>query len=305
VILPETAQGRALTWSLSRHDTFTRCRRRYWLNYYLAFSNQEVARLKELSSLDLWVGSLVHDAIEVYLKTYHHTGDRKHMDPERIIRQVTHGQMPQDWSFSLIGNKRFRLFEHEYGIDVSADDKKMRVGMVVRALRNFFAGPILAEAIAVGRKNWLTIDEVKPYEIEGVTVNAALDFAYRRADGRVHIVDWKTGRSESRTSQIQIAGYALIALQQGWAKVPEDIDATLSYLALGTDKTKTMTEAIIDKARSTIKASAQAMRDAVADPALNIGRRDDFPLTTSQWDCKRCAFKGICYPDTAPALVAA
>lgn len=301
MILPEFAKGRGLTWSLSRHDTFTRCRRRYWLSYYLAFQNEEVMRLKELSSLDLWVGSLVHDTIEVYLKTYR--GDPP--DIEKIIRQVTHGQMPQDFAFSLIGNKRFRLFEHEYGIAISQEEKKMRLGMVVRALRNFFASPILAEAISLGRQNWLTIDDVKQYVIDGVTVNAAIDFAYRRANGRIHIVDWKTGRSEGRLNKVQVAGYALIAMKEGWATSADQIDTTLAYLALGTEKTKAMTDETIEKARSTIVAADRSMRDVIADQTQNIGRRDDFPMTTSQWDCKRCAFKGICFPEAAPALVAA
>ena len=46
------------------------------------------------------------------------------------------------------------------------------------------------------------------------------------------IVDWKTGRGEGRFNDVQLAGYALYAAQQGWVKAAEEIQTELAYLAL-------------------------------------------------------------------------
>lgn len=300
---PEKAKGGQLSWSISRHETFTTCRRKYYHNYYASFEVGEIDRLKKLSNLDLWVGNLVHDTIEVFLKT--HTKEITAEGQVELIRRVTHGQMPQDWGFSVAKAKKFRLFEHEYGVEVSAEDKAVRVGLVQRCLRSFFASEILREAVAVGRNNWLSIDELKDYMVDGVKVYAAMDFAYRLPGGRVRIVDWKTGRSVGRMNKVQLAGYALLALQQGWAAKPEDVDTTLAYLAVPDYKTRTMTAEIIADARDLIRESAATMASFAAAPGDNTAAMADFPMTENKWACRRCPFQRVCYPEGMVVSVAA
>ena len=58
------------SWSVSRHDTFNSCRRKYFYSYYLAPDDPEIHRLKKLSALPLWAGSVVHEIIENFLKTH-------------------------------------------------------------------------------------------------------------------------------------------------------------------------------------------------------------------------------------------
>ena len=42
------------SWSVSRHDCFETCRRRYFYSYYAAAEDPEIRRLKKLSALPLW-----------------------------------------------------------------------------------------------------------------------------------------------------------------------------------------------------------------------------------------------------------
>jgi len=65
-----------------------------------------------------------------------------------------------------------------------------------------------------------------------VEVFLRMDRAFRDADGRVVIVDWKTGRREGRFNEIQVAGYALYATEQGWVSSPEKIATELNYPAI-------------------------------------------------------------------------
>ena len=200
------------------------CKRRYFYSYYEAQADPEVKRLKKLSALPLWAGSVVHETIEQVLKTHDAMPSPEVQDA--IVRDAVHGGMLGQWRESEAagtgetaageeGTLRFRLFEHEYQVPVDADDKKIVVGIVMRSLRNFFRSDTLREAFAVGRAQWLTVEDLISFTVEGVEVLLRMDLAYRRPDGRVLIVDWKTGRGEGRFNEVQLAGYALYAARAG------------------------------------------------------------------------------------------
>src|SRR5512143_3380385 len=114
--------GVPFSWSASRHDTFASCRRRYYYSYYAALEDEEVRRLKKLSALPLWAGSVVHDAIERFLRENDAVPAPEAQ--EALIRQAVHGTMLSDWRESEAGG-RFRLFEHEYGVPVEPEDKRI------------------------------------------------------------------------------------------------------------------------------------------------------------------------------------
>ena len=70
------------------------------------------------------------------------------------------------------------------------------------------------------------------FHVGDVEVFLRMDLAYRDRDGRVVIVDWKTGRSEGRFNEVQVAGYALYATEKGWVGDPEEITTELNYLVI-------------------------------------------------------------------------
>ena len=58
------------SWSASLHDTFATCRRKhYYAYYYASLGDEEFRRLKMLSALPPWAGSVVNDTIESFLRT--------------------------------------------------------------------------------------------------------------------------------------------------------------------------------------------------------------------------------------------
>lgn len=297
ITVPVKARGAEWSWSISRHDSFYSCPRKYALHYYAANASPEIKRLKSLSSVPMWAGNVVHDFCETFLKTNNAVPSPE--EQERLIKQVTHGQMPQDWRFSEAGTKRFRLFEHEYNALPTQEEKRAILGLVTRALRNFFNGSVLAEAFAVGRKEWLSCEDMSTYQAHGTKVYVKMDFAYRRPDGKVRIVDWKTGRTVGQSNRVQLAGYAVYALAQGWADKPEDIITTLVYLLHGEEgiKDETMDQRGIEKAKSFIEVSVGAMRSKLREPESNVAVIEDFPQKINQWNCKGCAFRRVCFPD--------
>lgn len=302
---PDAPEGpRPFSWSVSRHDTFDSCPRRYYYSYYASVDDPEIKRLKKLSALPLWAGSLVHETIEAFLKG--HEAIPSETEQQAIIHTAVHGQMLADWKDSEARSLRFRLFEHEYEVPVEAEDKKIAVGIVMRSLRNFFRSPTLADAFRSGKERWLSVEDLVSFDVSGTEVLLRMDLAYRRPDDRVVIVDWKTGRSEGRLNETQLAGYALYAARQGWVKSPTEIETELAYLAIPRYVTRTVDAATLERTQAFIERSATRMKGLLLDPVLNLARIDDFAKHERPYRCRRCNFRRLCFPrvEDLPALPA-
>jgi hypothetical protein len=283
----------AFSWSASRHDTFASCRRRYFYSYYAALEDEEIRRLKKLSALPLWAGSVVHDAIESFLRENDTIPAPEAQ--EALIRATVHGTMVSNWRESESGG-RFRLFEHEYQVPVEQEDKRIAVNIVMRSLRSFFRSEALARVMALGRERRLALEDLVSFPVGGTEVLLRMDLAYRESDGGVVIVDWKTGRGEGRFNEVQVAGYALYAVEQGWVSDPEQITTELSYLVLPKTVRRAVTKQKIEEARRFIERSARDMKALLVDPIGNVGRLEDFPRVDRPQVCRRCNFRRLCFP---------
>jgi len=288
---------RPFSWSASRHETFATCRRRYYYAYYAALEDPEVRRLKKLSALPLWAGSVVHDTIEWFLRNQDAIPSPE--EQEALIRRVVHTGMLSDWRESELGSLRFRLFEHEYGAPVEQEDKRLVVGTVMRSLRNFFRSETLRHALTLGRARWLALEDLVSFHVGDIEVFLRMDLAYREHDGRVVIVDWKTGRGEGRFNEVQIAGYALYATERGWVGEPEEITTELNYLVIPRAVRRGVTKKKVEHARNFIARSAKDMRTLLLDPVGNVARLEDFPMIDRPSTCRRCNFRRLCFPRAA------
>ena len=115
---------------------------------------------------------------------------------------------------------------------VEPEDKRIAVNTVMRSLKHFFRAETPRRALELGRDRWLALEDLVSYHVGDVEVFLRMDLAYRDRDGRVVIVDWKTGRGEGRFNEIQVAGYALYATEKGWVGDPEEISTELNYLVI-------------------------------------------------------------------------
>jgi hypothetical protein len=282
------------SWSASRHDCFASCRRRYYYSYYAAVDDPEIQRLKKLSALPMWAGNVVHEAIERFLRAHDALPPAEEQDA--FVRSVVHSVMATDWRESEAGSERFRLFEHEYQVPVEQEDKRIAVNVVMRSLRHFFRSPTLARALALGRDRWLALEDLVSFHVGDVEVFLRMDLAYREEDGRVVIVDWKTGRGEGRFNEVQIAGYALYAAEKGWVADPAQIETELAYLVIPKAVRRKVDAKKIELARRFVEKSASTMRSLLLDPAQNLARMEDFPMIDRPAMCRRCNFRRLCFP---------
>jgi len=282
------------SWSVSRHDAFETCARRYYYAYYLAPVDEDVKRLKRLWALPMWAGSVVHETIEAFLKERDVLPSAP--EQEAIVKAAVHERMLGDYRDSQAGSLRFRLFEHEYTLPVEAEDKKLAVGIVMRSLRNFFKSPTLQDALAAGRQRWLSVEDLVSFEVAGTPVFLRMDLAYRNQAGRVVIVDWKTGRNEGRFNEVQLAGYALYAARQGWVNAPEELETELAYLQVPRYVRRRLDGQKLQRAQAFIEKSASRMKALLLDPLLNTARLEDFPMIDRPQICRRCNFRRLCFP---------
>jgi len=289
--------GSPFSWSASRHDSFASCRRRYYYSYYAAVEDAEIHRLKKLSALPMWAGSLVHDAIERFLRAHDTLPPAE--EQEAFVRSVVHSVMVTDWRESEAGSPRFRLFEHEYAVPVGQEDKRIAVNVVMRSLRNFFRSPTLARALALGRGRWLALEDLVSFHVGDVEVFLRMDLAYREESGRVVIVDWKTGRGEGRFNEMQVAGYALYAVEKGWVADPSEIATELNYLVIPRAARRAVDRSRVEQARQFIEKSARSMKALLVDPLENVARMEDFPMVDRPSLCRRCNFRRLCFPRAA------
>jgi hypothetical protein len=236
----------------------------------------------------------VSSTIETLLKT--RDAIPSEAEQEAILREVVHGRMLAEWRESEAASVRFRLFEHEYEVPVEAEDKKILVGTVRRSLRNFFRSPLLADVYAAGRDRWLTVEDLVSFQVGEVTVFLRMDLAYRDRQGRVVIVDWKTGRGEGRFSEVQLAGYALYAAEQAWVSEPEEIQTELAYLAIPRYVRRAVDRRKLAHARAFIEKSASNMKTLLLDPLSNLARLADFAMVDRPRVCRRCNFRRLCFP---------
>ncbi len=273
---------------MARHQAFAACRRRYWYAYHGAAADPEVARLRRLSSLPQWAGTVVHETLERVLRASARVPSVT--EQEALVHEAVHTRMVADWRTSEGETGAFRLFEHEYGVPVEIEDKKIAVDVVKRSLRNAFASETLREAVDPGTR--LALEELATFETtDGVTVQLRMDVAYRR--GReVRIVDWKTSLTEHRLVKVQLAAYALCAVAKGWGEASH-VTTEVATLLVPRFHRRTVDEKTLTRSRAFIGKSAAAIE--AAGDAMDAFPRIDQPRT-----CARCNFRRLCWPRDLP-----
>ncbi|MFZ5472190.1 MAG: RecB family exonuclease [Myxococcota bacterium] len=298
------------SWSKSRHEKFSDCRRAYYFHYYQSWGGweldapravRELYVLKKLSNRFTWGGSIVHAAIRGALMAIRHG---RTLDRARVIERV-HRVMQQDFVFSRAKSywrERHRkefggLVEHEYREVVAPDEWKTNWENVQAALTWFFQSRWVGLARALQKEQWLEVDlmdfEKSVFTLQGVKVFAVPDFAYLDEAGDPVVVDWKTGRAREGYDD-QVLAYALY-LNSRYQLPLERMKASLVYLNDGAERTVALDPMAVEAFRARFTQSTQQMRALLLDSASNTPLPElHFPRTEDLSACARCVFRRPC-----------
>lgn len=296
------------SWSRSRDNTFQECRRKYFYHYYGAWGGWDVAAaadvrrlyiLKQLASRQMWAGRVVHDAVEMALHIFR---DGRDVPVEPFITDAIE-RMRGEWRSSRAARyrespKTLALFEHEYAMDLKPEVWQALSRNVSTCLRNFFRLPLLADIRATSPEHWSIEHWSKVFDFEGTPIWIAPDFGFWSADGRLALVDWKTGGSDPDATAFQLGCYALYAREVLGVK-PAQVDLFEANLREPLVTPLRWDDERLEAIRERLRLSIQGMRAYLADPEANVAVIDQFERTEELRICRWCNFRVACRPDVS------
>jgi hypothetical protein len=295
------------SWSRSRDGAFQECRRRYFYHYYGAWRGWEATApedvrrlyvLKQLASRQQWAGRVVHDAIELAL---HGLRDGRTVPAEPFIADIIE-RMRGEWRSSRAGRyrespKTVALFEHEYHVDLPAEAWRAMSQNVATCLRNFFRLPLLAEIRTTPPEHWSIEHWSKVFDFEGTPIWVAPDFGFWTSQGRLGLVDWKTGgASHNGGAAFQLGCYALYARELLGVE-PAQVDLYEVNLREPLVTAHRWDAERLEAVKEQLRLSIRGMKAYLSDPGANAAVITDFERTEDLRICKWCNFRAVCRPE--------
>ncbi len=301
------------SWSFSAAEAFDACpRKRYWGVYARwggwAPGATEIQRkawqLSRMDTLPALRGKAVEKAVMWALREMQ---AGRPADPALAYDQIAKPYLNNCWRQSKEGLWRADckanccLREHYYQQWNPGQEKEAVTGEVAKirqCIANFMD------------RVWPRLKDIPPeneipiagpgeefFMLHDVKINAIPDYAVR-ADGMIHIHDWKSGKtSESHRTQLDV--YGLWAKEKHGA-APENILLFVEYLADGKVAAWAFSEEELQETLLRIENSVGAMTAYLEgeDRARNVPLpRDQWDLSTDPGLCRNCNFYELCKPE--------
>ncbi len=294
------------TWSYSRHGVFSECRRKYWLNHYgfwfgwdrerATTRQRELYIQKNLTTLPMWIGTVVHDAAESCLRSLVR---RRQPVQERVVdmalsRARRNLQDSREGAWRWDPKRRPGFQFHYYEQEENPVWIEEAFETIRAQIEGLFESRVFRQ-MARYPARILEVEELLSIDVQGIPVWVKLDGLMRGKDGGVVVVDWKTGKFHADKSVDQQLGvYGLYALQR-WVDSPERIKAMHVNLREGKWRVFELTAELLTETTAFISESAGQMKALLQDVDDNLAEEEDFPmLPEGDLRCRRCRFRRDC-----------
>ncbi len=293
------------SWSISRDRIFQICPRQYYFNYYGYWGGwqinapqrvKQIYVLKQLKNRHMWAGAKVHDCIERTL-----TNLRRGisvLEVDQII-DITLNQMREEFRSSRgkryhIKPKTCALFEHEYEVAISDDDWKKTADNLEQCLRNFYSSDTFEMLRDLHRRMWLEVEDFSSFNQNNTKIWAVLDCSFRRDDGGITIIDWKTGRKMSEDVSMQLSCYAMYAMDK-WGIEPENVKLIEYNLLANQGAEFTIGTSEIENTKTYIAGSIADMQSLLVDVGENVPKEEGaFHKVEDKRVKAGCNFRKVC-----------
>jgi hypothetical protein len=270
-------------WSSSRVNMWQQCRGRYRHNYIDSYQLKygsaewvELKRLKDLTTVSMYLGSVVHAAVASVLL------DVKSGKPLNI--QSAHEIVEKSFKQAMT---RPKFTELENGILDSTIllERLNHAQDNAIAMVNLFYHDILPNYKA---HTLLEIDgDPTRFLADGVHMWVNVDLLSKDPNGRLMITDWKTGKDvfdPEETSNDQLHAYAIWAALR-YNVPPDDILTGLVSLRTGERKDFHRTKEEIESFKAKVKEESKSM--------LMVSDHTAFPTTPGK-ECRYCNYLKKC-----------
>ncbi len=303
------------SWSWSRHRTFGECTRKYWLNHYGSWGGwdtdtaapdvREAYIQKNLNNRPLWIGSVVHEAVEWVVREMRFG---RYHDPKRVVERFErHARRQLDDSqrgLYRVNPKKFPGFgAHYYNEASDPDDWQEAVSDIGALIGNVFDNPVFLRLAQVPDRIRES-EKLMRVRIDDVPVWVSLDVLVEDGQGGFVVVDWKTGRHhDSSRIEGQLGVYAAYVMSRYFnvnptSEGPKPVDklkTMYANLRKGTQEVFTIGEEGLERTLNTIRDSSTSMLERLIDPPNNTAREQDFPkLPEGDPVCATCFYRRSC-----------
>ncbi len=282
-----------LGWSISRNEVFEKCKRQYFYAYYSKFvqgvPHFKLAMLRELTSVPLEIGNVVHDVLEAFLKRLQKSDSN--IDEERFF---SYARQKADDYFSQ------KTFLETYYRFTDAIDREKAFAKIESCLHNFIGSPCYSWIYMKALRNkadWM----IEPggfgeTRLDGMKAYCKMDFLMPVGD-EVHILDWKTGMKDQAKHGAQLKGYAAAASHNFGIRW-ERIFPKIVYLSPVYDEYELRLDGDgYEALMATVRDQTQKMRSFCSNPEENIPQPiEAFPLSPSPSACRQCRYRELCFP---------
>lgn len=284
-----------LGWSVSRFDTFSFCKRKYYYTYYGKFDREfpiaKITQLKNLTTEALSIGSLAHDVIEAILKRLQKSTD---VIDETRMKGFVKAQVQKymlDKVFSEVYYKEKEEIDEAYIIESVFN----AVMIFVKSERFEW----IRQLPDTSKQQWIIepdgFGETRIKTDRG-DLKAYCKVDFMLPDGKdIYILDWKTGKADEFKHRKQLIGYSLFASFHFENKF-DRIIPILAYLKDGySEVVPQISEMDIENFKSDMIGDIRAMQNMNVDIENNTPvAKNEFTLTESEGKCKYCEFRELC-----------
>lgn len=284
--------SKILGWSSSRYETFRLCKRKYYYVYYSKFDTEnpqeKILELKNLKSIPLTIGTVVHDIIKTILKRY-----------KKVETPVDENRL-KNFIFDCTRTyyKSHSFLEHYY--DLNTEDFSDQLFEEVFSKIEVFLNSqslsfILSESMPY-KDYWVIEPEgFGETRIDVMKAYCKVDFAFPIGEN-ILIYDWKTGKKSKFKHKNQMVGYAY------WASEAFDVPKSkiipkIAYLNKVIEEDPiNVTENDIENFPDKVKKDSMEMYDFCADVEKNIPKKiDKFEKNENLQICMNCNFRELCF----------
>lgn len=298
-------------WSFSTDKLFRRCQRQFFFREIAAHHSQkepwrrEAFVLKQLKTLELWRGSVIHEGIQHYVVPALRKG---HSLDWRLLTEQTIQRAKAQLAFSE--RKRYRepgisktkhedfcaLVPHETGAGVSTTEfekvcHEIRMAFQRLAVMSDLWQPLLGRKDCEAEKQiWVEFDDVK--------IMVQIDLLFERSLGHPTIIDWKSyelgGDTDARL-QTTLYGWAL------WKSKlfddlhnAENIELLECQVQDGVVIKHECSLEVFDELEDHLYRSLNRIFSLCRSKKLSEARLQDFAFTDNPNNCEHCTFRQLC-----------
>ena len=305
-------------WSFSTDKLFRRCQRQLFFREIAAHPNakdewrREAFILKQLKTLELWRGTLIHEGIEFFL-----VPALKKVDPIpwKTITENTVRRAREQLRFSA--QKRYRepritkgrnddfcaLVPHENGTGVTSEEFEQvcegirtafgRLSQLTNLWAMFKAGASWNAEVPI----WIKLPEA--------SVKVQIDLLLKNSAKNFTIIDWKSyeigGDTDARL-QTALYGWALLRSSQYEVRRTEDVTILECQVQEGLLIEHEFSREVLYELNDHIYRSIHNIFAVCRSKKLADVQLQDFSFTDNPHNCEHCAFRQLCIKTATSTL---